>query len=1025
MGGQISLNRDSTWSSNLTGVFHSSLALGDINNDGYYDLISMGCTAGGVDTCTIADKIRVYINNGTTFNENLIWESNTTNLGYGSLALGDLDNDGDLDLVTLGDVGRGTGNVQIYLNNGTTLTESSQWEQNLSSIDAFAGSLAFGDVDNDGDLDLALVGAYPSSDNGIYINNGTSLTKSSIWLESLPYVGHGLGVGALTLGDINNDGKLDLVFAGSYSTNFYSGVYTNNGTSLIENSTWEGDFTATFGWPSLILGDYNNDGDLDLAAIGTRTGDHLKIYENNRTTFVTNETEDSVGACCLIGLFDGSIGFGDYDNDGDLDLAATGKESGRNRIYKNYHDNITQNQWNVTFNIDTPASVDIKTDNMQQGSLAFIDINNDNNIDLAINGKQGDTSTYLFKVYISNASLTRNNTKPNPPNSSFSSTYINNILTLSWGNGSDTETNTSGLYYNLMVGNSTQNNSIVSGVYGGNSNPTAGYFGNMMQRKSIALNVQLQANKTYYWYVQTIDTGLAKSNWSTFQNFTTSLDITKPNITINYPSPNASIHISNPFFIFNATVTDANLTNVTLNANWTGSWNINQSNSSGINTTYTFSVNLTNNNDGHYAWYIGANDSSNNSETSLIRDFYLDRAYPIVRLISPSNASTWTSSSTVTFTYNVTDVDIANCSLIINNTIDQTDNSIEEDTAQTFTKSLSNAAYTWKINCTDYVGYTNSSSTYSLTVSYTAPSGNDGSSGGGGGGGGTTTKPATQPMPEKFDIDFSTASSGTLEAKQGEIKTFTFNSQVTHKITVSEVIGNSAKIIIESEPLILILNVGETKQIDINKDNINDFEINLLSIIGGKAKFSLNKLEGAEIVAREEVAKKEALFDVKISIVNLFNIVKSGREVIAKIEVFNINNIGQVDVKVDYYLTSKGNNQTKLAEGSDTLAVEAVTSFVRSLIVPYDAKDGKYMFNINLKYKDSIMASSSVEFRVIRNYEVIIVISVIILIIFGFAFYLWKIKRKEEKLEKKEKRLEKEVKKLEKKDWKIWRKIKS
>ena len=177
--GYVGLIQNPTWSSNLTGIFHSSLVLGDIDGDGDYDMISMGCTAGGVDTCTTADKIRVYINNGTTLIENSTWEQNTTNLGYGSLGLGDVNNDGKLDLAALGDIGSGTGDVQIYINNGSSFNENSVWEENLSVVDAYAGSLVFGDVNNDGKLDLALVGASSSSNNGIYINNGTSFVKNS------------------------------------------------------------------------------------------------------------------------------------------------------------------------------------------------------------------------------------------------------------------------------------------------------------------------------------------------------------------------------------------------------------------------------------------------------------------------------------------------------------------------------------------------------------------------------------------------------------------------------------------------------------------------------------------------------------------------------------------------------------------------------------------------------------------------------------------------------------------------------
>ena len=520
----VYFSEDIHWYSNMTAVFHSSLVSGDINNDGDYDIIAMGCTAGGVDTCTTADKIRVYINNQTTFNENSTWESNTTNLGYGSLALGDINNDEKLDLVALGDRGGGNGDIIIYINNGTSFNENIIWGKNLSGIDAYAGSLALGDINNDGKLDLVLVGASPSSDNGVYINNGTTFLKDVVWLDSLPYVGHGLGMGALTLGDLNNDGKLDLIFSGSYSTNFYANVYINNGTSLVDNSSWAGDFIAIFGWPSLTLGDFNNDNKLDLAVIGTRAGDHFEILENGGASFIVNTTEDSGGGACIPGLFDGAIGWGDYDNDGDLDLVAIGKEAGGAMIIEK---GIT-NEWGCAFASDSVAHNNI-SNGLMQGSLAWVDVDRDKNLDLAINGL--DTNTKVSRIYISNRSLTKNNTLPTPP-STFTSNYSNitNTLTLGWNNGSDNETPSTGLYYNLMIGNSTTNNTVVSGVYGGSSNPTAGYFGNMMQRKNITLNIFLPAG-TYYWYVQTIDTGLAKSNWSARQTITVSADTTKPIIS--------------------------------------------------------------------------------------------------------------------------------------------------------------------------------------------------------------------------------------------------------------------------------------------------------------------------------------------------------------------------------------------------------------------------------------------------------------------------------------------------------------
>jgi PGF-pre-PGF domain-containing protein len=492
-GADIGLIRDSAWSDNITGLFHSSLVLGDIDNDSRVDIISAGCSAGGVDTCSAADKMKVYINNGTSFVENGSWGQNLTNMGYGSLALGDIDNDGDLDLASLGDRGGGIGLVKIYVNNDTSFNEYPIWGQSMSAVDAYAGSIVFADIDNDGRVDITLAGSYPSSDNGIYFNNGTSFVLNSSWLN-LPYVGHGYGMGAISVGDIDNDYKLDLVFAGSRSTNFYDYVFLNNGTAFQENSVWRGDFRM-LGWPSTILGDYDNDGDLDLAYMGTHGSDRLHTYINDGIKFVEEPL--------VYGYFDGSIAWGDYDNDGDLDLAAMGKENGRNRVFNNDNGTFSENV----------AGKDLKDDDMQQGSLAWSDVDNNGKLDLVCIGyKYGNGN--IAKVYISNSTVS--NTIPNPPNSGFYAHYENEF-NLFWSKGSDTETPVMGLYYNLRVGTCHECNDVVSGVYGGSSNPTAGYFGNMMQRRSITLNRHFEPGTTIYWAVQTIDTGLAKSAWSTEQ----------------------------------------------------------------------------------------------------------------------------------------------------------------------------------------------------------------------------------------------------------------------------------------------------------------------------------------------------------------------------------------------------------------------------------------------------------------------------------------------------------------------------
>ena len=1018
----------------MTGVQYPASVLGDIDNDGDLDLVLTGATA----TSRIA---KIYINNGSTLLENSTWQNNLTAVEWGALALGDIDNDGDLDLAlygctnSAGDLGSGCESriAKIYINNGSTLTENTTWQNNLTA--AHDPSLTLGYINNDGYLDLVTTGNPIHAK--VYLNNGTSFVENLTWQQDLTKVVEGQA----GLGDVDNDGDLDLALTGDKgSATDFTSFYINNGTSFVESTQWNNNLVA-MDRSSLIFGNYNNDKYLDLMICGHTTADFCYLYKNNGSDLLLNQSDN------FPGLYRASIAFGDYENDGDLGWVGIGHENGRARVVENNESN------DYNFIVDALAHANISND-LYRGTLTWGDVDNDNDLDLVIAATDFGLGVAIAKVFINNNTIS--NTKPLSPNSSFSSTYSNNVLKLGWGNGSDTETtNTSGLYYNLMIGNSTTNHTIVSGIFGGSSGGGGGagggangYFGNMMQRKNITLYVKLVANTNYSWYVQTIDTGLAKSDWSARQTFVTTGDVDKPNVTLLDPSPNNSLHTTNPYFIFNVSVIDANMNNVSLYADFNATLIVNETNSSGINSNYTFTKNLTNLNDGLYQWYIYACDDDSNCQSSGSRNFYLDRAYPIVNSISPADSSTSTSAS-VTFEYNVSDTDIANCSLIIDNSVDQTDTSVTENTTESFTKSMSNGDYTWSINCTDYVGYTNSSASRSLTVSVTSSS----PSGGGGGGSSSSTAPTINKTTsgildiEKFDVDFSKISEKNIEMKQGDVKTFSFNNEITHKISLLEITTESVKIIIESEPITLVLKIGETKQIDINEDNINDIEITLNSISNEKANFVLKKLEGADIVGREELeeaVRKEALFDVRVSVLEKFKKVFPGEEVSAQIEVFNINNIGQVDVIVKYYITDKNDTEDKkvLAESSDTLAVEAVASFVRSLIIPEDIKPGTYYFNVDVTYKD-FTTSSSTEFKVkslkrrfIEEHFkdiVVIGITVIILVVIILFIYLRIIRKKEEKLERKEAKLEREIKRLNKRGlrkksykpkWKIWSKKK-
>ena len=87
------------------------------------------------------------------------------------------------------------------------------------------------------------------------------------------------------------------------------------------------------GRSAIAWGDYDNDGDLDLFICGMNNADaHItEIYENDNGTFNVTEAE-------LFGVKDGSVAWGDFDNDNDLDILLSGVTEGNGdicMIYRN------------------------------------------------------------------------------------------------------------------------------------------------------------------------------------------------------------------------------------------------------------------------------------------------------------------------------------------------------------------------------------------------------------------------------------------------------------------------------------------------------------------------------------------------------------------------------------------------------------------------------------------------------------------------------------------------------------------
>jgi hypothetical protein len=335
----------------------------------------------------------------------------------GGAAFFDADNDGDDDLY----ITSGKEVDHFYVNNGDgTFTLSSEAAGFTNTSFYYTTGVVSGDVDNDGFKDLFVInwGSDTASlaPNFLYHNNGDgTFTETQPFPEDASF-----SIGATFL-DYDLDGWLDLyvvnyvaeanflydgnVVVGFDHTCFSNQFYRNNGDGTFTEVSQEVNLADTGCALATTATDYDMDGDMDIY-IANDFGEFIqpnKLYRNNITQ--GNFTEVGEATNAAVPMYGMGIAVGDIDQDLDFDYYIT--NFGRNAMIRNEggsFTNITElcgagNEWVVE---DTSLTVGWGT--------AFIDIDNDSDLDLYVaNGyvpSPGFLPSTLFmndKLYLNNA----------------------------------------------------------------------------------------------------------------------------------------------------------------------------------------------------------------------------------------------------------------------------------------------------------------------------------------------------------------------------------------------------------------------------------------------------------------------------------------------------------------------------------------------------------------------------------------------------------------------------------------------
>lgn len=267
----------------------------DVNGDGHLDLFTTASDAPN----------HLYEGFGDGRFNDITSETGVSDSGFGQGAcFADVDGDGDLDLF-VANFGQ-TNN--LYINNGKGVFANKTKAAGLFDDGVNSFGCTFGDVDNDGDLDLYISNA--GSYNNLYINNGDSTFTDITWKAGVQGdTKQGRGV---SFADLNGDGNLDLYMVAPQTPNM---IFFGDGTGKFVDGCEHAGVCDTGPAQGMSIADVDGDGDLDIFVSNILSASMM--YENDGAGHFTEVASE---AGLDYHLFGQGIAFGDLDGDGLLDM---------------------------------------------------------------------------------------------------------------------------------------------------------------------------------------------------------------------------------------------------------------------------------------------------------------------------------------------------------------------------------------------------------------------------------------------------------------------------------------------------------------------------------------------------------------------------------------------------------------------------------------------------------------------------------------------------------------------------------
>jgi photosystem II stability/assembly factor-like uncharacterized protein len=432
----------------------------DVDNDGDLDVAVLGYYV--VYNQSVEDRLLLLINEGAASPEqwNFSYVSvplDTLTTGHSDLAWGDADNDGDMDLV----VGSNMRTV-IYRNDNGLLTLTNTqlpgYLEENSQADFDLQSISWADYDNDGDLDLLIPSAFVADTSDYHTklmrNDGANGSGGWIFTETdsvFAPTTHAQSIWA----DYDNDQDLDLLLVNLAPLTDKSFIrrYRNDGNGQFVGEDILGILRIEHGEAG--WGDYDADGDFDILIAGN-IRDHdstftqtLRIYQNNNDVYTPL---DLITCTTCEGWLDLTAAtWADYDTDGDIDILLAGSYNSGSQIEGRARVYDNENGTFVDSGNELPAP---RASGTRGGTFSWFDLDGDGDLDYFIAGQYfvpGGNGLVEAQMHVYRNDAPGQNAAPTSPGSMTATVQPDGSVALSWLAASDDHTPSAALTYDLSV----------------------------------------------------------------------------------------------------------------------------------------------------------------------------------------------------------------------------------------------------------------------------------------------------------------------------------------------------------------------------------------------------------------------------------------------------------------------------------------------------------------------------------------------------------------------------------------------